>query len=215
MNSFDFFDVIIIAMIFLPVIVFSYLARLYFKEGDEIELFSKHLSSQLNIDKKFTIDNISDNTLIFKKIAIYIALAGTAYQVYDINSTYVLIIPVVSLLVVFGFYGKNSGIDENVAARMAMKLLDKISEANRIGDQNKLNNLSLMIDYIIAKFNLNKTGDVFVSQSYISFQDTLSGNERSAYIAKNLVRRIYFSLKVLLPIVAIIIVTILLKAAAK
>jgi hypothetical protein len=213
MNEVDLIDVITIAFIVLPVLVASLFARSYVKTKTEIEQYSKHLSNQLSIDEKFIIENSQDGTLTIKLLVIYVILGAFSFQVYDINPMFAYIVPVVSVIVVFGFYGRNSGIDENDAALLVVRMLEKISMANRIGNLDKVKKLSLISDYIIASFKLNKTGENFVSSEHISFVDTLNGSQRTEYIAKNFITKIYLSLKVLVPVVIAVAVAVLIKAA--
>lgn len=213
MNEIDVVDVITIVFIALPVIVISFFVRSYMKTTNEIQQYSKHLASHLALDEQFVVENSKDSSLLLKIIIAYALMGAFAFQIYEINPLYVYMIPVISMVVIFGLYGRSSGIDENDAAFIVIRILSKISEANRIGNLEKAKKLSLIADYTIAKFELNKTGDVFVSQKHISFVDTLSGNERTGYIAKNLITKLFFSIKVLLPIVIMVVVSVLLKAA--
>jgi hypothetical protein len=213
MKEFDIIDSITIAMILMPVIVASVLARLYVKEKDELEQYGSHLSKELSMDEKFVMENLSNSSLWIKILACYVFLGAVAFQAYELNQLYVWIVPVVSIIVVFGFYGRKTGIDENDAALVVVRLLGKISEANRIGNNEKAKNLALLCDYTIAKFQLIKSGEAFESKKHITYADTLTGNERTIYVGKSIVTKLYFSLKILVPIVIAVAIAILIKAA--
>jgi len=213
MKEFDIIDAITIAMILLPVIVASVLARLYVKEKDELEQYAIHLSKILSLEEKFVLENSSNSSLFLKILACYLFLGAVAFQAYEVNQSYVWIVPVVTIIVVFGFYGRTTGIDENDAALVVVRLLGKISEANRIGNHQKAENLSKLCDYTISKFELIKTGEVFEIKKHITYADTLTGNERTVYIGKSLLTRLYFSLKILVPVVLSVVIAVLIKAA--
>lgn len=213
MEEFDIVDAITIVMILMPVIVASVFARLYVKEKDELEQYGSHVSKELSMDEKFVMENFSNSSLWIKILACYVFLGAVAFQAYELNELYVWIVPVVSIIVVFGFYGRKTGIDENDAALVVVRLLGKISEANRIGNNEKAKNLALLCDYTIAKFELIKTGEVFESKKHITYADTLTGNERTIYLGKSIVTKLYFSLKVFVPIVISVVIAVLIKAA--
>jgi hypothetical protein len=213
MKEFDIVDAITIAMIFLPVAAVSVLARLYVKEKDELEQYMSHLSKELSMDEKFVMENSSNTSLFLKILACYLFMGAVAFKAYELNQLYVWIVPVVAIIVVFGFYGRTTGIDENDAALVVVRLLGKISEANRIGNHQKVENLSKLCDYTISKFELIKTGEVFEIKRHITYADTLTGSERTVYIGKSLLTRLYFALKILVPVVLSVVVAVLLKAA--
>lgn len=213
MNDFDIVDFITVIFIALPVVVISFFARSYMKAKNEIEQYGEYLSGQLSLERKFILENLKDDSLALKIFIAYALLGLFAFQVYELGDIYVYTIPVVSMFVVFAFYGRSSGIDENDAAFLVMRVLKNISQANRIGNTDKAIQLSKIADFTIAKFQLNKTGDNFTCEKHISFVDTLSGSERTEYIAKNFIAKIYFSLKIMVPILVVVIFTILLKAA--
>lgn len=103
MNKFDMADAIAIAMILMPAIVASVLARLYVKEKDELEQHGSHVSKELSMDENFVTENFSNSLLWIKILACYVFLGAVAFQAYELNQLYEWIVPVVSIIVVLVF----------------------------------------------------------------------------------------------------------------
>lgn len=211
----DIVDVITQIFIFLPTIVISMFSRAYIKELGKYNEFVTHVSKSLGIDERLISNSSSDKSLVLKLAATYLLLGILAFQVYDINPSYVFAIPVIAVVVTFAFYGGNDGFDTNDAASFVVRVLTNISSANRLGDNEKSEKLGLVCDFVIKKYNLNKTGDIFVSNNYVSFADTLSGADRVAYKAKSMSKKIISAFKVFAPVVGMVLLAVLIKSAMR
>lgn len=211
----DIVDVITQIFIILPAIVISMFSRAYIRELGKYNEFVTHLSKSLGIDELLILNNSQNKLLMLKLVATYVLLGILAFQVYDISPSYVYAIPAIAVVVTFAFYGNNDGFDSNDAASFVVRILSNISSANRLQDVEKSKKLGVVCDYVIKKYNLNKTGDVFVSDSYMSFADTLSGSDRVAYKAKSLSKKTVSTFKVLAPVVGMVILAVLIKSAIR
>jgi hypothetical protein len=211
MKSFDEVDIIIFIAILIPSVLLAFFSLTFLKKIVQLHKFSEVVAADLEMDFRYVRGLIVDGG-VYAKLAstyiifgIFIYLIQDSYSFYSNNFSYASI--VVFFLVNFLFYKNEVLIDADDAAEIALKILKEISSAKRVGRLNIVESLSKIGDYLIAKFNLNQTGDGFESKNYVSDIDQLKSHERLEYQARTFLQRFKFAIAAALPIVLLILLS--------
>ena len=219
MTNWDSVDIISFFLVFIPVLIVAFFARFYIKEINELNLFSSNVSTHLKLDAKLVDSVVSDSYLYLKLFVTFLIFGWLTLKIEELYAPfyayYQLGSPLIFILVVIVFYGKSGGVDSEGAASIAVRILNKISEANRINNVDKAEKLSKLFDYVVAKFSLIKSKEGIKSEVFINYVDTLYGAERSEYQSKILLNKIITAVKLVLPVVGIFIAISFLKVAFK
>jgi hypothetical protein len=219
MNNFDSIDFGIIFLVFTPVLLAAFYARFYIKKINELNYFSSEIAKNLNLNSKLVDSVISDSSLYLKLFVTFLIFGWLTLKIDELYTEYYSFFqfgsPLIFIVVVIVFYGKSNGVDTEDAYLIAVRILDKVSEANRINNIEKAENLSKIFNFIASKFSFSETDDGLKSEKYISYVDTLYGAERIEYQSKIFINKVITAVKLVLPVIGIIVVVGFLKVALK
>lgn len=219
MNNFDSIEFGTIFLVFTPVLLAAFYARFYIKKINELNYFASEIAKNLNLNSKLVDSVISDSSLYLKLFVTFLIFGWLTFKIDELYTEYYSFFqfgsPLIFIVVVIVFYGKSSGVDTEDANLIAVRTLNKISEANRINNIEKAENLSKIFSFIALKFSLIETDDGLKSEKYISYVDTLYGTERVEYQSKIFINKVITAVKVVLPVIGIIVVVGFLKVALK
>jgi hypothetical protein len=219
MNNWDSIDLGIIFLVFTPVLMVAFFARFYIKKINELNYFSNDIAKNLNLNSKLVDSVISDSSLYLKLFVTFLIFGWLTLKIEELYTEFYYFFqfgsPLIFIVVVIVFYGKSNGVDTEDAYLIAVRILDKISEANRINNIEKAENLSKIFNFIASKFSFSETDDGLKSEKYISYVDTLYGAERVEYQSKIFINKVITAVKVILPVIGIIVAVGFLKVALK
>ncbi len=219
MNNWDSIDFGIIFLVFTPVVMVAFFARFYIKKINELNYFSNEIAKNLNLNSKLVDSVISDSSLYLKLFVTFLIFGWLTLKIEELYTEFYYFFqfgsPLIFIVVVIVFYGKSNGVDTEDAYLIAVRILDKISEANRINNIEKAENLSKIFNFIASKFSFSETDDGLKSEKYISYVDTLYGAERVEYQSKIFINKVITAVKVILPVIGIIVAVGFLKVALK
>ena len=219
MNNWDSIDFGIIFLVFTPVLMVAFFARFYIKKINELNYFSNDIAKNLNLNSKLVDSVISDSSLYLKLFVTFLIFGWLTFKIEELYTEFYYFFqfgsPLIFIVVVIVFYGKSNGVDTEDAYLIAVRILDKISEANRINNIEKAENLSKIFNFIASKFSFSETDDGLKSEKYISYVDTLYGAERIEYQSKIFINKVITAVKVILPVIGIIVAVGFLKVALK
>jgi hypothetical protein len=217
MNNWDSIDFGIIFLVFTPVLMVAFFARFYIKKINELNYFSNEIAKNLNLNSKLVDSVISDSSLYLKLFITFLIFGWLTLKIEELYTEFYYFFqfgsPLIFIVVVIVFYGKSNGVDTEDAYLIAVRILDKISEANRINNIEKAENLSKIFNFIASKFSFSETDDGLKSEKYISYVDTLYGAERVEYQSKIFINKVITAVKVILPVIGIIVAVGFLKVA--
>lgn len=217
MNNWDSIDFGIIFLVFTPVLMVAFFARFYIKKINELNYFSNDIAKNLNLNSKLVDSVISDSSLYLKLFITFLIFGWLTLKIEELYTEFYYFFqfgsPLIFIVVVIVFYGKSNGVDTEDAYLIAVRILDKISEANRINNIEKAENLSKIFNFIASKFSFSETDDGLKSEKYISYVDTLYGAERVEYQSKIFINKVITAVKVILPVIGIIVAVGFLKVA--
>jgi hypothetical protein len=217
MNNWDSIDAIAIFIVFTPVLMAAFFARFYIKKINELNYFSSDIAKNLNLNNKLVDSVISDSSLYLKLFVTFLIFGWLTLKIEEHYTDYYSFFqfgsPLIFIVVVIVFYGKSNGVDTADAYLIAVRILNKISEANRINNIEKAENLSKIFNFISSKFSFSETDDGLKSEKYISYVDTLYGAERVEYQSKIFINKVITAVKLVLPVIGIIVAVGFLKVA--
>ncbi len=217
MNNWDSIDTIAIFIVFTPVLIAAFFARFYIKKINELNYFSSDIAKSLNLNNKLVDSVISDSSLYLKLFVTFLIFGWLTLKIEELYTEFYYFFqfgsPLIFIVVVIVFYGKSNGVDTADAYLIAVRILNKISEANRINNIQKAENLSKIFNFISSKFSFSETDDGLKSEKYISYVDTLYGAERVEYQSKIFINKVITAVKLVLPVIGIIVAVGFLKVA--
>jgi len=217
MNNWDSIDFGIIFLVFTPVLMVAFFARFYIKKINELNYFSNEIAKNLNLNNKLVDSVISDSSLYLKLFITFLIFGWLTLKIEELYTEFYYFFqfgsPLIFIVVVIVFYGKSNGVDTADAYLIAVRILNKISESNRINNIEKAENLSKIFNFISSKFSFSETDDGLKSEKYISYVDTLYGAERVEYQSKIFINKVITAVKLVLPVIGIIVAVGFLKVA--
>lgn len=215
MNNLNEIDIIIYSIIFIISLMIASFSLGYLKKISQLYESSNLVAADLDLDAGYVRWIMVDRNLYIKLVITYIVFGVFVYLIQDSYSFYSAKLTYVSLVVFvvynYLFYKNEIPIDAGDADNIAFRVLNKISNAKRVGRLEDVERLSRIGDYLIVKFDLNKNGDIFESKSYVSEVDKLKDNERLQYKARTFFKRIYFAIAATIPIVLLILVSVFVR----